>query len=284
MYRLTQRRKDMARDILDRHAKCLHDTRWMDIGGLERELHDLWGLGYKTLKGIMIDMMSNHPEYAHLAAYYMEHANAPGVVSEFQRPLAKLYGLTSWYYDDSKEQKREEFWDTAFAVISQFDLDADVDGQNILQVGSFVNAKLIQYFLDHPTDLRTMDSRHFEELIAELFDGFGYLVELTTATRDNGRDVIAIGNETVAKSKYLIECKRYAELNKVGIQPVRSLHGVVTDERATKGIIATTSTFTAPANEFLERNKWTLEGRDFDGVLDWLKAYQKLKFPPNVDA
>ena len=284
MYRLTERRKQEARDILDRYTKCLHDTRRMDARGLERELRELWGFGYQTLKGIMIDTLSHHSEYAHLAAYYMEHSNVPGVVTEFHRPLAKLYGLSSWYYDNAKEQKREDYWTTAFAVISQFDLDAEIDGQSVIQVASFVNTDLIKYFLEHPTDLRTMDSRHFEELIAELFDGFGYVVELTKSTRDNGRDVIAIGNRSISESKYLIECKRYAESNKVGIQPVRSLHGVVTDERATKGIIATTSSFTAPAAEFLQRNKWTLEGRDFDGVLEWLKTYQKLKFPTKIDA
>lgn len=267
-----------AQDILDRHTKCLHDTRQMDVHGLEGELRDRWRLGYQTLKDIMIDMLVNHNEYSHVAAYYMEHSNVTGVVMEFQSPLSKLYGLTSWNFDETKDQKRSEFWDTAFAAISQFDVHKEVEGRSILQVGSLINSKLIKHFLDHPNDLRSMDSRHFEELIAELFDGFGYRVELTVATRDGGRDVIAIGNQVVAESKFLIECKRYAESNRVGILPVRSLHGVVQDERATKGIIATTSTFTAPAREFLERNRWTLEGRDFEGVIDWLKTYQRMKF------
>lgn len=255
----------------------------MDAGILERELRDLWGMGYQSLKDVMIDILSNHAEYSHLAAYYMEHSNTPGVVTEFQSPLAKLYGLSSWSYDDAKEQKREEFWERAFAMISRFDLDAEIGGQSIIQLSSLVNDQLIAHFLKHPTHLRSMDSRHFEELIAELFDGFGYAVELTKSTRDGGRDVIAIGNRKIAESKYLIECKRYAETNKVGIQPVRSLHGVVVDERATKGIIVTTSSFTTPAEEFLQRNKWTLEGRDFEGVLEWLRMYQAIKFPPKSD-
>jgi HJR/Mrr/RecB family endonuclease len=124
-----------------------------------------------------------------------------------------------------------------------------------------------------------MNSRNFEELIAEFFDGFGYAVELTQATRDGGRDIIAIGNQKVAATKYLIECKRYAETNKVGVLPVRALLGVVQDEGATKGIIATTSSFSKDAQEFLNRNKWVLEGRAFDGVLEWLREYQRIRFP-----
>jgi len=283
MYRLTKHRKAKARDVLDRYTRQLHDTRSME-GRLELELRQLWGLGYQALKFIMIDIVVNHPEYAHLAAYYMEHSNPAGVVTEFQRPLARLYGLTSWHYDDEKDDKRAEYWQNAFALISQFDLEKQYDGSTILQLSSIVNDKLIEYFLKNPTHLRSMKPRDFEQLIAELFDAFGFAVELTQSTRDNGRDIIAIGNENIAASKYLIECKRYAESNKVGIQPVRSLYGVVNDERATKGILVTTSSFTAPAEEFLQRNKWVLEGRAFDGIMAWLREYQRLKFPPKSDA
>ena len=97
-------------------TRQLHDTRSME-GRLELELRQLWGLGYQALKFIMIDIVLNHPEYAHLAAYYMEHSNPVGVVTEFQRPLAKLYGLTSWHYDDEKDYKRAEYWKNAFTPL-----------------------------------------------------------------------------------------------------------------------------------------------------------------------
>ena len=283
MYRLTKHMKAKARDVLDQYTRQLHDTRSME-GGLEPELRQLWGLGYQALKYIMIDIVLNHPEYAHLAAYYMDSNPSGLVVTEFKRPLAKLYGLTSWHYDDEKDDKRADYWKNAFALISQFDLEKSYDGSTVLQLSSIVNDKLIAYFLKNPTHLRSMKPRDFELLIAELLDAFGFAVELTQATRDNGRDIIAIGNEKIAASKYLIECKRYAESNKVGIQLVRSLYGVVKDERVTKGILVTTSSFTAPAEEFLQRNKWVLEGRAFDGILDWLREYQRLKFPPKSDA
>ncbi len=279
MYRLTEHRKEKARDVLDRYTRQLHDTRSIAVVRLELELRQVWGVGYQTLKHILIDILANHPEYAHLAAYYMEYSNASGVVSEFQRPLAKLYGLSSWYYDGEKETKRTAFWENAFALISQFDLKEPHNGSSILQISSVVNSKLIEYFLKNPKYLRSMKPRDFEELIAELFDGFGFDVELTQSTRDGGYDIVAIGNQHIAASKYLIECKRYAEANRVGIQPVRSLYGVVNDEGATKGILVTTSSFTQPAEDFIERNKWVLEGKAFDDIVNWLREYQRLKFP-----
>jgi hypothetical protein len=274
MYRLTERRKSQAREVLDRYTRMLHGAREFEPLQLERELCDLWGVGYRSLKGIMIDMVSNHPEYAHLAAYYMEHSNAPGVVSEFQATLASLYGLT-WYHDAAREAKRAEYWERAFAVISQFDLDVVRNGTTFLQVSRLVKDRLVEEFLRSPDKLYSVEAREFEALIADVLDGLGYEVELTQRTRDGGRDIIAIGNRSIASSKYLIECKRYSAKRTVGIAPVRSLYGVVADEGATKGIIVTTSSFTKPAHEFLDRHTWRLEGRAFDGVLEWLREYQR---------
>ncbi|MBL8873593.1 MAG: restriction endonuclease [Planctomycetaceae bacterium] len=173
--------------------------------------------------------------------------------------------------------KRDEYWVRAFAVNSEFDVLSTINGSSIIDLSVVIRQKLIDHFARHPQELYRLPSRSFEELIAELFNGLGYAVELTAATRDNGHDIIAISNTHVGKCKYLIECKRYSMENKVGIVPVRALHGVVSKEKATKGIIVTTSHFTAPANKFIEEEKWALEGHDFEGLLEWLKSYQNLR-------
>lgn len=43
---------------------------------------------------------------------------------------------------------------------------------------SRVSLRAIEYFANHPHQLKTMDRRLFEEFVAELFKGFGYEVEL----------------------------------------------------------------------------------------------------------
>lgn len=121
----------------------------------------------------------------------------------------------------------------------------------------------------NPEELLELNPRQFAELVAEIWKRFGYLVELTSRTRDGGRDVIAL-KESEANLRFLIECKRYARGNKVGVGIVRELYGVKTDEKATKGILATTSSFTRSAKDFCSRHLWELEARDFDGVVDWI--------------
>ncbi len=119
-------------------------------------------------------------------------------------------------------------------------------------------------------DLLLLNPRQFEELVAEVWGRFGYDVELTAQTRDGGRDIVAV-RKAEAAVKFLIECKRYDPSRKVEVSLVRALFGVKVDEGASKAIMATTSSLTRDAQEFVERHPWELEGRDYEGVLHWLE-------------
>lgn len=116
--------------------------------------------------------------------------------------------------------------------------------------------------------LLALSPRGFEEYIAEIWNRFGYTVELTSRTHDGGRDVVAV-KKAVSEVRYIIECKRYDESHKIGVGLVRSLYGVKTHDRATKAFLATTSTFTRGALEFWEPHRWELELKDYEGVREW---------------
>jgi restriction endonuclease Mrr len=72
----------------------------------------------------------------------------------------------------------------------------------------------------------------------------------------------------------LIECKRYAPDKPISVEVVRGLYGVVESERATMGLIATTSFFSNPAKSFQAQNKYRLELADFERIKAWLSGYQ----------
>lgn len=108
MYRLTERRLQKAANILEKYRDQLHTRFHFDARQFEMELRECWGTGYRGIKSVVKDMLKND-RYRHVAVYYMEHANAPVVVSEFKLPLAKVYGIRR--YDSAEtEQKRNEFW------------------------------------------------------------------------------------------------------------------------------------------------------------------------------
>lgn len=157
-----------------------------------------------------------------------------------------------------------------------FDLDRPVAGSTIIVASSFVNQALLEYWQRNPNDLRLIDRRRFEELVAELFSGFGYEVELTRQTRDGGKDIIAVKRSEVAV-KFLIECKRPDPGHLVGVGPVRELHSVKVTEGATKAILATTTSFTRDALQLFHRHRWELEPRDFHAIQQWIHEYLQLR-------
>jgi len=119
-----------------------------------------------------------------------------------------------------------------------------------------------------------MKSRHgsFEEIVAELFRKEGFEVELTQATRDGGVDIIAISRRMNIWQKMIVECKRYAPQNKVGIAVVQRLLGVKDQLRANKAVVVTTSSFTKDAQRIAHARFWDLDLKSYGDVIDWLQA------------
>lgn len=168
--------------------------------------------------------------------------------------------------------KGEEFTEEVFEAAGHEDGPVVV---RPLIVG--VNEHLLMLAHEQPRLLRELTPRLFEEFVAELFDGFGYQVELTAHTRDGGRDIVAVRKHDDILLKYLIECKFYAPPNSVGVGYVRKLLGVKYDEGASKAILATTSTFTASARELQERHIYELELKDYAGVMEWVRLYNRIR-------
>lgn len=137
-----------------------------------------------------------------------------------------------------------------------------------------VHINLISLIKENPNYIFSIKPREFEEIIAELFRARGYIVELTQATRDGGRDIIAIHEDFHIRSKYLIECKRYSLDKKVTVSVVRQLYGVKFHETVNKAILATTSAFTKDAREFASKHIWDLDLKAHDDIIQWIQEYR----------
>jgi hypothetical protein len=136
---------------------------------------------------------------------------------------------------------------------------------------------LLLFLASQPEDLFRVTPRRFEELMAELLTDFGYDVHLTKQTRDHGIDIIAVGRSTPLglDERYLIQCKRNAPNNRVGVSVVRELLGVGVHEPNTGLMIVTTSTFSNPAQQLALKEwiRWRLHLRDYNDISHWLKTY-----------
>ena len=106
------------------------------------------------------------------------------------------------------------------------------------------------------SELRQMSPTAFECLCAELLAQFGLKeVEVTPVVADGGIDVIAFQILDGKRIKYVIQCKRNSNKNKVDVRVVRELAGVKLDVGADRALVITTSSFTKPAREFSHRTR-----------------------------
>lgn len=100
-------------------------------------------------------------------------------------------------------------------------------------------------------NLSALSGVDFENLIATLLQRMGFRVEMTKATGDGGIDIVAVLDRPIVGGRYLIQCKRFAVDCLVSAPTVRELYGaLVADREAAKGVLITTSAFSAQAREF----------------------------------
>lgn len=136
-----------------------------------------------------------------------------------------------------------------------------------------INSELIAYLAKHPEYLRHLHHRKFEELIADIFRNKGFDITLTPETRDGGKDIIALYKSPFGHQMFIVECKKYKEDNKVGVELVRGLYGVKTAERYNQAILVTTSSFTKDAINFVKPLKFEMELKDYTDITNWCINY-----------
>ena len=138
-----------------------------------------------------------------------------------------------------------------------------------------VNETLIDKLKQNPDELFKITPRQFEEVIADLLVGMGMDVELTPATRDGGKDILAYMNTEMGRFLTLIEAKQHNESRPVGVSLVRNLYGTLVDHQATSGMLVTTSRFARPAKQFQERHKYQLTLKEYEDVVTWLLHHRR---------
>lgn len=98
--------------------------------------------------------------------------------------------------------------------------------------------------------LRRMDPYDFESHVMWLFQQrLGHPASTTNRTRDKGLDgFVAVPDHGLV----VVQCKRYAETNKVGSPAVQQFWGVVEQQGAVAGYLVTTSSFSKEAQSTAE--------------------------------
>jgi len=141
---------------------------------------------------------------------------------------------------------------------------------------TFFDQRFIDYLNAQGADLAEIHWRQFERLTAEFFRRRGYEVELGPGTKDGGKDIKVIRKRSLfGPELVVVECRRYKKDLSVGLKAVRAFARTIDDEKATKGIIATTTCFTKGERDYCKANLYRLSAADCKRVAKLLKAMKR---------
>jgi hypothetical protein len=138
-------------------------------------------------------------------------------------------------------------------------------GTNIAIISCNEWEEIIRRLSFDPTLMLKLPARKFEELVAEFLNRDGLEVYLTPESKDGGRDILAFAQTPIGRPD-----------RPVGISIVQRLYGVITHEKATAGLIVTTSRFSATALAFAETVKHQIGLKDYNDLKNWLKLHSNL--------
>lgn len=159
---------------------------------------------------------------------------------------------------------------------SDSELAVPTNSEKLIQLSTdirLVNKTILERVRQNPEGMYKLTSREFEEMVAELMIKRGFEVKLTKKTRDGGKDLIIANHMDVGNFMYYVECKKYAPTNPVGVNLVRELVGAMSADRATAGIMITSSYFSPDAIKFSKIFQHQLGLVDFIQLKEWLKKY-----------
>ena len=111
---------------------------------------------------------------------------------------------------------------------------------------------ICNYLLSRAMPLENLlNPYQFEDLTGFLFKEEGWEVEITSKSRDGGKDVIARRIDTGIPFVAYVQAKRNRESRKVGISEVKEFVATVAGDNVDVGYLVTTSYFSKPATQWL---------------------------------
>ncbi|MEJ7559380.1 MAG: restriction endonuclease [Pedobacter sp.] len=100
-------------------------------------------------------------------------------------------------------------------------IEANYDESEVIHVIRSCTQKIIELITRSTKALSELEWRDLERVIAEVFSGIGFDVELTPSSKDGGKDVILECISKGTKKTFIIEIKHWRSGQKVGEKKVR---------------------------------------------------------------
>ena len=139
----------------------------------------------------------------------------------------------------------------------------------IAEEGAFLDQRFIDFLSNNAEKLGEIHWRKFEELTAECFQRFGYVVDLGPGSNDDGVDLRVWNEEREGAPKFIIQCKRVK--SKIDKVTIKGLYTDVLHEGCEVGFLVTSSEFSIGARSTIKARNYPIEEINRDNITRWLK-------------
>lgn len=172
------------------------------------------------------------------------------------------YPVGAFNYQNCKVNGGRFFINPEITINNYISFDDDVISYNL--PGVELNLMRILQNKDY---VYKLSPREFEEVVENVFKQQGFKTELTSQTRDGGKDIIAC--KVLAGKPFIvyIECKKFGNEKRVGVNVVRAAYGVQMNDKVNKSIIVTSSYFTDGAIKFAAQQNTFIDLINIDELL-----------------
>jgi hypothetical protein len=134
----------------------------------------------------------------------------------------------------------EQHWNHNTAVAPQVFAIAQHSVGLVLQAVRCLSDKLAQLVSEDQNALDAIEWRDLERMLASVFQGLGFDVELTPASKDRGKDIILKYWHEGQRREYIVEVKHWRSGKRVGKRELIDFVGVVAHEKRSGGLFLAT--------------------------------------------
>lgn len=167
--------------------------------------------------------------------------------------------------------------DALKAWVDRIEIDSNIDRLEVDQILRVISRRFAQLIAEDARNLDKLEWRHLEMTLAEVFEGLGFLVELTPGSKDKGKDIILECQVSGNKHTYIVEVKHWRAGNRVGQSTLKDFLNVIVRESRQGGLFLSTSGYCNNAFEMLtEIEREMLKFGKEEKVVSLCKTYVKV--------
>jgi len=131
----------------------------------------------------------------------------------------------------------------------------------------FIPQSILYRCKENAALLLSLHWREFEEFTLQMLAELGYKnVQRGKGSKDEGVDVTAFIEHALGLEKLIVQCKCYESDRPVGKPIIKQLLWETDEQKATRGLLVTTSTLTSPAKCLVEQYRHKVGAMDINEI------------------